>query len=736
MRAYLGKLTRGLIRYFILLSCSGVLADDALTTGQEVHALKPEQADAKYPTRLRGIVTSTDPNGGMVQDATRGVYVRGLKSKDASGEVRVGDDVEVQGTTARGTFAPMIDCSSVRRLGLGCLPEPVRPTWEQLNNGSMDCQYVEIEGIVTEAYPQTLVLLMPEGHFGIAIVPDAGGDVRSLVLPRYLNKHVRIRGAVFATRDHQTQSVRAGSIGLGTPVIALAEPVVTLEKGIGELLKFDARAASFHRVKVSGQIVHARDRECYLSDGTNGLRFRTRKPANLKPGDRVEVVGFPRVAGSSAVLLEASARKTGHTPLPSGRLLQPDDLSNNVNVGRLIDLRSRLLGVRTNRTDIMLDLQAGSRSLVARLDRKRGELPPLAVGSLLRVTGVYAGHGRDRVTGAEADSCELLLNSPADVQVLARPSWWTPTRALTVVSSLIGALLLVAVWVVSLRRQVEARTSELKEEIEERKRAQAEVEHVHRKLVDEILAREQAERQHLLEAERSRLARDLHDELGSSLTEISLLANGGAGAPPTLEKATDRFRQIAAKAGGVVDGLDVIVWAVNPATDALQAIADYVSSFAREFLTACGIKCRLKVPIEFPAATLDSHVRHNLFLAVKESLNNAARHSSAEEVEFSMAIVDRCLQITITDNGIGFETSTPTPGLGLANLRRRLDAIGGQCAIESRHGRGTSVTMFLPLPSASEYGGSMPLSVPTGPRGDLPPERWGHPSGIVTRKSS
>jgi signal transduction histidine kinase len=649
-----------------------------LRTTAEVHALKPQEADAKHAVCIRGVVTSRDANGGMVQDATRGVYVYGLKGSDSATDVRPGDYVEVEGVTVQGTFAPMIRCKTARRLGQGSLPNPVHPTWERLNNGSMDCQYIEIEGFVTEAYFNSLVLLMPEGHFGIALVPETGVDTQRLALHRYANKHVRIRGTVFATRNNETHRVRAGSIGLGNAMIGLGDPVTTLDKQIGELLQFDARAGGFHRVKVSGQILHCREREYYLSDGTNGLRFVTRSAADLVAGDQVEVVGFPRVAGSSPVLREASPRKTGKAALPPGRFLAAEALSSATNIGALVELESRLLGVRSNRTDVMLDLQAGPRSLTARLERKRGELAALPIGSRLRLTGVYAGHGRDRLTGAETDSSELLLNSPADIHVVERPSWWTPARAVTVISSLVGALLLVAGWVVSLRRRVLERTRQLEEQ---------------------ILGREHAERQHLLEAERSRLARDLHDELGANLTEISLLANVGAGIPPTLERAADRFRLIADKAGGVVDALDVIVWAVNPATDALQPFADYVSSFVREFLATCGIRCRLKVPIQFPAVSLDSQTRHNLFLAVKEALNNAARHSSALEVEFSIAIADGCLQIAITDHGAGFDASTPTAGMGLANLQRRLETIGGQCSIQSCPGAGTSVTMFLPLPA-------------------------------------
>jgi signal transduction histidine kinase len=660
-------------------SGEAALALPLLRTTEEVHALKPSDAKAQYPVRIRGVVTSRDRNGGMVQDATRGVYVYGLTNAADARELRVSDFIEVEGLTVQGSFAPMIHCRSARYLGPGRLPDPVRPTWERLNNGSLDCQFVEIEGFVTEAYEQSLVLLMPEGHFGIALVPDAGVEPRAYHWTRYANRHVRIRGTVFATRDNQTQRVLAGSIGMGNPVIGLGEPVLTVKKQIGELLQFDARAAGFHRVKVSGQVLHARERDHYLSDGTNSLRFVTRTAADIAPGEEVEVIGFPRIAGGAPVLLEAQVQRRGRAALPTGRTFTAEALSR-AHVGARVQLEAQLLGVRTNRSDVMLDLQAGARSLTARLERRNGEFEPVPMGSLLRLTGVYAGHPRDRVTGAEADSAELLLNTPADIHVLERPSWWTPVRALTVVSSLLGVLALSGIWVMSLRRQVETRTEQLKEQ---------------------ILGREHAERQHLLEAERSRLARDLHDELGTSLTEVSLLANVGAGTPPTLEKAADRFHLIADKAARVIDALDVIVWAVNPATDALQPMADYITSFVREFLSAAGIRCRLKVPIQFPNITLDSQTRHNLFMAVKEALNNAARHSSATEIEFKMAVVDGCLHIAIVDNGVGFDTRSTSAGMGLANLRRRLERIGGHCHIESVRGSGTAVTMYLPLPATA-----------------------------------
>lgn len=454
-----------------------------LVTTESVHALTPGEAKASFPVRIRGVVTSRDPNGGMVQDAARGVYVLGLEQNPGQPPIKSGDYIEVEGVTARGTFAPMIRSTRVVNLGAGIFPDPVKPSWERLNNGTLDCQYVEIEGFVTEAYEVSLVLLMPEGHFGVALVPDAGLDFKSYHLPQYLRKHVRIRGTVFVTRNNETGQVRAGSFGLGNAIFGFGDPIVTLEKQIAELSQFDARAAGFHRVKVTGQVLYAGEKEYYLSDGIDAVRFVTRDDPGLVSGDRVEVIGFPRLAGSSPVLLETLVTKRGHQSLPAGRKFVPEELAA-ASIGTLVQLESRLLGTRTNRNEIILDLQAGSRSLSARLNRKKGEFTPIPSGSLLLLTGVYTGAGADRITGQQSDSSELLLNSPQSIEVLERPSWWTPARALTVSSLLMGALLLGAGWVISLRRQVEGRTRELKKQIEQRQKMQAEIEQVHKKLVD------------------------------------------------------------------------------------------------------------------------------------------------------------------------------------------------------------------------------------------------------------
>src|SRR5262249_54830799 len=131
------------------------------------------------------------------------------------------------------------------------------------------------------------------------------------------------------------------------------------------------------------------------------------------------------------------------------------------------------------------------------------------VGSRVALTGVYSGQGGNRTVGGEIGSFELLLNTAADLQILARPPFWTLGRLLGLVGALLGVLVVAVLWIRLLHHRVHERTSQLQKEIAERERA---------------------EHQRALAQERARIARDLHDDLGSSLTEITMLATNGTGA--------------------------------------------------------------------------------------------------------------------------------------------------------------------------------------------------------------
>ena len=203
------------------------------------------------------------------------------------------------------------------------------------------------------------------------------------------------------------------------------------------------------------------------------------------------------------------------------------------------------------------------------------------------------------------------------------------------------------------------------------------------------------------EGERTRIARDLHDDLGASLTEISILAALAAeDADKTpLYPALD---QLSTKAKHVVGSLDEIVWAVNPREDTLRSLVDYLAAFAREFLDIARIPLRTDVTREIPEYPLATAQRHGVFLAAREALNNIVKHSGATEVHLGITLEENVLEIRIMDNGVGFEPDYATGGNGLGNLRLRMQEAGGDCRIETFRTQGTTVFLTLPLLAISK----------------------------------
>jgi len=208
------------------------------------------------------------------------------------------------------------------------------------------------------------------------------------------------------------------------------------------------------------------------------------------------------------------------------------------------------------------------------------------------------------------------------------------------------------------------------------------------------------EQRQALDRERTRIAQDLHDDLGAGLVEINFgseLARDPA-LPP--EEMREHAREIGARAREMVTALDEIVWAVNPKHDSVSSLATYFCQFAQHFLKATSVRCHLDVARDFPAAPLNAEERHNLFLAFKEALCNAVQHSGAKDLRITIAVVNRVLTVAVNDNGRGLDASTQQgrPGAdGLSNMFRRLEQLGGHCELVSTPDGGTTVTFKVPL---------------------------------------
>jgi signal transduction histidine kinase len=208
------------------------------------------------------------------------------------------------------------------------------------------------------------------------------------------------------------------------------------------------------------------------------------------------------------------------------------------------------------------------------------------------------------------------------------------------------------------------------------------------------------EQQAVLDKERARIAKDLHDDLGASMTQMTLV----------LELALQRRPEPDAVIGTVQDGLiaareaikslDAAVWAVNPANNTLPELIAYIGQFGMEFMQQAGIRCELDLPDHPPERPVSAELRHSLFLIVKEALNNIVRHAQASEVRLQISITPAALDLLIADNGRGIERE-PDDALadGLRNMRQRAKELDAQFHIESAPGAGTKISVHYVWPS-------------------------------------
>jgi ligand-binding sensor domain-containing protein/signal transduction histidine kinase len=258
------------------------------------------------------------------------------------------------------------------------------------------------------------------------------------------------------------------------------------------------------------------------------------------------------------------------------------------------------------------------------------------------------------------DSEGMWTTSPAGLRVVVVPFWWQRREAIAAaLVALLGVTAAVARGV-TLRR-ARARVAEF-------------------------------ERERALERERTRIARDLHDDLGTRLSHISILAATGA--------VTGRDERISREALAAVETMDELVWAVNARNDTIESFANYIAHFAEDHVNAAGLRCRLLLPPDPPARPLGADVRRHLYLAVKEAINNALKHARAAEIRVELRVEPRSLVVEVADDGRGLPADLDPTGNGLENFRARMEATGGTVEVVTRPGAGTRLVFTVPLAGA------------------------------------
>ncbi|HEX5400166.1 MAG TPA: two-component regulator propeller domain-containing protein, partial [Verrucomicrobiae bacterium] len=217
------------------------------------------------------------------------------------------------------------------------------------------------------------------------------------------------------------------------------------------------------------------------------------------------------------------------------------------------------------------------------------------------------------------------------------------------------------------------------------------------KLHRQLQAHQQRE---TLERERARIARDLHDQLGANLTQIALLgemAETDKDAPAEIESHAQQISQTARE---TTRSLDEIVWAVNPANDTLDGLINYAGRYAQEYLALAGLRCRAELPADLPPVPIPPEVRHNVFLAFKEAVNNVVKHARATEMWIRLRLEPKQFILEIEDDGCGLpDPQSKQDRNGLRNMKKRMADIHGEFSIGPASKRGTIVRLAVPTHS-------------------------------------
>jgi signal transduction histidine kinase len=442
---------------------------------------------------------------------------------------------------------------------------------------------------------------------------------------------------------------------------------------VEELLLFDLRASIFQRVKVTGQLLVDHNGEYFLMQQTNGLRFMPRQTNGLRPGDLVDVAGFPDLGGPSPILREALARRTGYASLPAPRRLKPEDLVEARFDSTLVTLQAVLVSSRVTRGELVLELQSGLRRFVARLQGHDRAAETLPAGCRLELTGVYVALGGNPALPRGIDSLELLLLSAKDIRVLAQPPWWTLQRLLSVLGVMSGILAAAMLWVFTLKRRVNVQTQ---------------------------LIRQKVQGEATLE-ERARIARELHDTLEQALAGVGLQLNALSGmlreipAEPLriLSVACSMVRHGQEEARRTVRNLRLLALEKADLPGALAQIAS---------LPGQSGAVRIEVRVSGDPLPLPAPVESHLLRIGQEATANALKHARPDSIRLDLQYAPDSVQLRISDDGCGFDADRATPGeaghFGLLGMRERVEKIGGALRILSSPGSGTTIQVLVHLP--------------------------------------
>jgi len=631
-----------------------------------------------------GVVTFSDQVLGkdclFVQSAAAAIALS-LSGRHYQNHFAVGQWLQLGGSLLPGRYVPVMSPMVVSAAGWHSLPDPVVQPLRFPLPASRDGLWSEIAGVVHRVNANgTLSLWVREGQIDAWI-----GQTSPSAAQPYVDAKVRVRGVLSLTT-------------LDTPVLLVpsrsfvqvveASPPDPFNLPLGSVSGLPPEPLDYstlHRVKIRGVATYSRGNLIFLQDASGGIRVRMQNNLSVNPGQSLEVVGFPQISGPAKLLTSSLVRFLNPEPPIHPAPLDVSSPAAPRPGAALVQVTALLLNQKTIGASQQLELEDHQRLFTATLADSPADLPSLASGSRVRVTGVLddgftdlppVGPAADARAGAP--SLNLLLRSPADVAVLQDPPWWTLKRTLALVGALLTVLVVVLLWVWLLERR---------------------------------LARQQAARlmfsRQILqgqESERHRIAVNLHDSLGQDLLVIKnqlRLAMQSAGDEPGRQT---RLRKISEITSQAIEEVRQITHDLRPyqldrlgLTQAIRAVVNQAADNS---------PVQIATGLDAIDNLFSKESEIHLYRIVQEALNNLLKHSAATEAAVVIKNLPAEVALSIRDNGRGFDpdlagsTSVRDIGYGLIGMKERVRILGGRLEILSRPGQGATITIEIPKPVA------------------------------------
>jgi signal transduction histidine kinase len=505
-----------------------------------------------------------------------------------------------------------------------------------------------------------------------------------------------------------------------------ADPFEQPVQPVSSVAEYRRNRSLSRRVHVRGTVTWQRVGDhLFLQDESGGIRVESQQPKAFAYGDTVDAVGFIDFDNRLPLLRDALLQKSASPAAPVAARAVP---FKDIQVGRHYGELVRLQGKVVDRASRMAEgpdgrkggavttwlLQNPEATFTVEYEGPPGEpVPAIApVGSTVEAEGVGISNVEAATTGTSMAikllSLKVLLRSPADLRVLARPSWLTPERLLAGIGLLTLGLIISGTWLLTVAKKNAA----LRQVILEKEQAQQELQEAHdtleQKVIErsaqlqtEMTAKKTAEVQFkAVLMERTRLARDLHDTLEQTLTGIALHLDTAAkilGRDPEASK--HHFQLARSWLRQSQEGLRGSIWDLRSRELEQFDLASALRHSAEQLIE--GTAMQLEFGTRGEKRVLPEVVEENVLRIGQEALTNIGKHAQATRVVITVEFSPLALSLRVADNGVGFDQpaspSAKDSHFGLVGMAERAKRLGGRLEISSRPGNGTTIRVEVPL---------------------------------------